>query len=132
MTDTATTGEAPAQEAHGRTQEEKLDLLAAVAVEVGLGLQRGQELLMTAPLEALPLARKITEHAYRAGAALVTTLYTDEEATLLRYHYAPDESFDRAAKWFTTAWARPSAAARRGWRLPAAIRRCSQRRTRRR
>jgi aminopeptidase len=100
MTDTATTGEAPAQEAHGRTQEEKLDLLAAVAVEVGLGLQRGQELLMTAPLEALPLARKITEHAYRAGAALVTTLYTDEEATLLRYHYAPDESFDRAAKWF--------------------------------
>ena len=78
---------------------EKLDRLAAVAVEVGLGLGRGQELVMTAPLEAVPLARSITEHAYRAGAALVTTLFTDEEATLLRFRYAPEESFDRAAEW---------------------------------
>ena len=77
----------------------KLDRLAAVAVEVGLGLGRGQELVMTAPLEAVPLARSITEHAYRAGAALVTTLFTDEEATLLRFRYAPEESFDRAAEW---------------------------------
>jgi aminopeptidase len=103
----ATTKEGPGQAADARTQEqkprtheEKLDLLAQVAVQVGLGLKRGQELLMTAPLDALPLARKITEHAYRAGAALVTTLYTDEQAMLLRYRYAPDESFDHAAKWF--------------------------------
>ncbi|MDQ2841126.1 MAG: aminopeptidase [Acidobacteriota bacterium] len=77
----------------------KLDRLAAVAIEVGLGLARGQELLMTAPQEALPLARRVTEHAYRAGAALVTTLFTDDEASLLRFRYAPDESFDRAAGW---------------------------------
>jgi len=79
--------------------EQKLDLLAQVAVHAGLGLQRGQELLMTAPLDALPLARRITEHAYRAGASLVTTLYSDDEATLLRYRFAPGESFDHAAKW---------------------------------
>jgi len=80
--------------------EEKLDRLAEVAVRVGLGgLAKGQELVMTAPLETLPLARRITEHAYRAGASLVTTLYTDEEATLMRFHYAPDESFDRVADW---------------------------------
>jgi aminopeptidase len=78
---------------------EKLDRLAEVAVRVGLGLARGQELVMTAPLDALPLARRITEHAYRAGAALVTTLFTDEEATLMRFRHAPDESFDRAAEW---------------------------------
>lgn len=78
---------------------EKLDRLAAVAIEVGLGLGRGQELVMTAPLEAVPLVRRITEHAYRAGAALVTTLFTDEEATLLRFRHAPEESFDRAAEW---------------------------------
>jgi aminopeptidase len=76
-----------------------LDRLAQVAVQVGLGLAHGQELVMTAPLEALPLARRITEHAYRAGASLVTTLYTDDEATLLRYRYAPDDAFDRAAAW---------------------------------
>jgi aminopeptidase len=79
--------------------ETKLDRLAEVAITVGLGLARGQELVITAPLEAVPLVRRLTEHAYRAGATLVTTLYTDDEATLARYSYAPDESFDRAAGW---------------------------------
>jgi aminopeptidase len=78
---------------------QKIDQLAEVAVKVGLGLKAGQELLMTASLDALPLARRITEHAYRAGATLVTTLFTDDEATLMRYHHAPDASFDRAPGW---------------------------------
>jgi aminopeptidase len=82
-----------------RTHEQKLDLLAEVAVKVGLGLAAGQELVMTASLDALPLARRITEQAYRAGASLVTTLYSDDEATLMRYRHAPDASFDKAAKW---------------------------------
>jgi len=82
-----------------RTHEEKLDLLAAVAERVGLGLRAGQELLMTASLDAVPLARRITEHAYRAGASLVTTLYTDDETALMRYRFAADGSFDHAAKW---------------------------------
>lgn len=81
------------------THEQKLDQLAEVAVRVGLGLAKGQELLMTASLDALPFARRITEQAYRAGASLVTTLYSDDEASLMRYHLAPDESFDHAAKW---------------------------------
>jgi len=84
---------------HEVSFEQKLDQLARVAIEVGLGLARGQELVMTAPLDAVPLARRITEQAYRAGASLVTTLYSDDEATLMRYRYAPDEAFDRAAGW---------------------------------
>jgi len=82
-----------------RTHEQKLDLLAEVAVKVGLGLKEGQELVMTASLDAVPLARRITEHAYRAGAHLVTVLYADDEASLMRYHYAPDAAFDKAPKW---------------------------------
>jgi len=82
-----------------RTFDEKLDKLAEVAVRVGLGLQPGQELVMTASLDSVALARRITEHAYRAGASLVTTLYSDDEATLARYHLAQDASFDHAAKW---------------------------------
>jgi aminopeptidase len=85
--------------AQALTFEQKLDQLARVAIEVGLGLHSGQELVMTAPLEAVPLARRITEQAYRAGASLVTTLYTDDEATLMRYRFAPDAAFDRAAGW---------------------------------
>ena len=81
------------------TFEQKLDRLAQVAVNAGLGLERGQELVMTATLDALPLARLITEQAYKAGASLVTTLFTDEQSTLLRYRYADDAGFDKAPGW---------------------------------
>ncbi|MEO9340039.1 aminopeptidase [Mesorhizobium sp. SB112] len=78
---------------------EKLDKLGEVAVKIGLQLQAGQDLVMTAPVAALPLVRRITEHAYRAGAGLVTTFYSDEETTLARYRHGPDASFDRASGW---------------------------------
>ncbi|GGH13141.1 aminopeptidase [Alsobacter metallidurans] len=77
----------------------KLDRLGEIAVKVGLGLAPGQELVMTAPFDALPLVRRITEHAYRAGASLVTTLFADEETTLARYRFAPDGAFDVASGW---------------------------------
>src|ERR1700721_2814057 len=77
----------------------KLDRLAEVAIRVGLNLQPGQDLLLTAPSAALPMVRKIAEHAYKAGAGLVTPLVSDEAVTLSRYRFAPDDSFDRAAGW---------------------------------
>ena len=77
----------------------RLEKLAEVAVKVGLQLQRDQDLVMTAPLAALPLVRLITQHAYLAGAGLVTTFYSDEETTLARYAHAPDASFDKASGW---------------------------------
>ncbi|NYF53277.1 aminopeptidase [Tunturiibacter gelidoferens] len=81
------------------TFEEKLDRLAEVAVKVGLGLRAGQELIMSAPMEALPLVRRITEHAYKAGALLVTTFYADDPSVLARFEYGADASFDYAPKW---------------------------------
>ena len=77
----------------------KLDRLAEVAIKVGLNLQPGQDLLVTAPAVALPLVRKIAEHAYKAGAGLVTPFYSDEAVTLARYRFGHDNSFDRAAGW---------------------------------
>jgi aminopeptidase len=77
----------------------RLDKLAEVAVKVGLRLERGQDLFLTAPVVALPLVRRIVEHAYRAGAGLVTPIFSDEEITLARFRNAPDESFDRAPGW---------------------------------
>jgi aminopeptidase len=79
--------------------EQKLDRLAQIAVHSGLGLAPGQELVMTASIDALPLARRITEHAYKAGASLVTILFADEESQLLRYKYGADVTFDAAAAW---------------------------------
>ena len=77
----------------------KLDRLAEVAIKVGLQLQEGQDLLLTAPAVALPLVRKIAEHAYKAGAGIVTPILSDEELTLARYRFGHENSFDRAANW---------------------------------
>ena len=77
----------------------KLDKLAEVAIKVGLQLEKGQDLVLTAPVAALPLVRRIAEYAYKAGAGLVYPIFSDEQITLARYGHAPDESFDRAPGW---------------------------------
>lgn len=76
-----------------------LDRLAEVAVRIGLGLAEGQQLVMTATLDAVPLSRRITEHAYKAGAAVVTTLFGDEQSALARFRWGSDASFDAAPSW---------------------------------
>ncbi len=76
-----------------------LDRLGEVSVRVGLNLAEGQELVITAPLDAAALVRRVTEHAYRAGASLVTTFFTDEIAKRARFRFAPDAAFDTAATW---------------------------------
>ena len=79
--------------------QKKLEKLAEVAVKVGLGLEPGQDVYLTAPVEALPLVRLIVKAAYQAGAGLVTPILSDEQVTLTRYRYGPDISFDRAPGW---------------------------------
>jgi aminopeptidase len=78
---------------------EKLGRLAETAIKVGLRLQPGQDLFLTAPVAALPLARAIVVEAYKAGAGLVTPILADEEMTLARFRFGPDASFDRAPGW---------------------------------
>jgi len=85
--------------------EQKLDRLAEVAVRIGLNLRAGQELVVTAPTEALPLVRCITEQAYKAGAKYVTTFISDDDIVLSRYRSAPDSSFDYAPTWYYDALA---------------------------
>ncbi|MCA3555433.1 aminopeptidase [Aestuariivirga sp.] len=81
------------------SHEQLLDTYAKLAVRTGLNLQSGQQLVITAPLDAVALVRRITEHAYKAGASLVTTVYADDETTLARYQHAPEDAFDVAPAW---------------------------------
>jgi aminopeptidase len=98
------------------TFDQKLDRFAEVAVRVGAGLEAGQELVITAPIDALPLVRLITAHAYKLGAKLVTTFFSDDATTLARYQHAPDSTFDYAPTWYydAIAAAYKSGAARMG------------------
>lgn len=73
--------------------------LADVAVRTGLNLQPGQELVLTAPIDAAPLVRAVAAAAYEAGASLVTPIFADPGVSLARYGKADDESFDTAAGW---------------------------------
>ncbi len=84
----------------------KLDRLAEVAIKVGLQLQPGQDLVLTSSIAALPLTRRIVEQAYKAGAGLVTPIFSDDEITLARFRYGSDASFDRAAGWLHEGMAR--------------------------
>ena len=77
----------------------KLDRLAEVAVRTGVNLAQGQELVITAPIEALPLVRRIVVHAYKAGASLVTPIFSDGEITRARYEHGADAGFDKAPAW---------------------------------
>ncbi len=79
---------------------EKLNRLAEVAVRTGVNLQPGQDLIITAPMAALPLVRLITEHAYKAGAGQVLPFFSDDAITLARFEHGADESFDKAPGWF--------------------------------
>jgi aminopeptidase len=83
-----------------------LDRLAEVAIRVGLQLEPGQDLVLTGPVVALPLIRRIVAEAYRAGAGYVQPILSDEEITLARYRNAADESFDRAPAWVFEGMAR--------------------------
>ena len=81
----------------------QIDRLAELAVYTGVGLKPEQNLLITAPIESLPLVRRISVHAYKAGAGLVTPIFSDPEITLARYRHARNNSFDKAANWLYNA-----------------------------
>ncbi|HEX7792907.1 MAG TPA: aminopeptidase [Vicinamibacterales bacterium] len=81
-----------------------------LAVKIALNLQPHQRLLIVGPianggasLDAAPLVRKIVESAYRAGARYVETLWGDESLQLIRYRYAPRDSFDEFSAWLPDA-----------------------------
>jgi aminopeptidase len=81
------------------THEQLLDKYAELTVKAGLNVRAGQQVLVTAPLEAVDLVRRITHHAYAVGASLVTTIYSDEQTSLMRYTKGHKDAFDVAPTW---------------------------------
>ncbi len=76
--------------------------MAALAVQVGVNLQRGQELIVTAPLEARDLVERVAVHAYRAGAPLVTCLFDDPALIRVRFDHADADTLDTGAGWMSS------------------------------
>jgi aminopeptidase len=74
--------------------EPALERYAEVCVRVGVGLRKGQRLVVRAPVESAPFTRLAVAAAYRAGARLVQVLWTDDAVDLARFRLAPRDSFD--------------------------------------
>lgn len=79
--------------------ETLLDQYAELVVKVGVNIQPGQNLIVTAPLETLDFTRLIVKHAYKLGAKNVQVDFEDDEIVRSRYEYGADEIFDYYPAW---------------------------------
>ncbi|WP_375678498.1 MULTISPECIES: aminopeptidase [unclassified Bartonella] len=84
---------------HETILPEMLNRLAEITVKVGLNLQEGQDLVLTAPVSALPFVRRIAYHAYKVGAGVITPIFSDDMLSLTRFENAHTASFDCAPSW---------------------------------
>lgn len=79
--------------------EELTGKLARLVVRLGLNVQPGQVVLLTAFVEQVPFARALTEEAYLAGARYVDLWYWDQRAKLARLRHAPRDSLSWTPPW---------------------------------
>ncbi|MFN2468512.1 MAG: aminopeptidase [Gaiellaceae bacterium] len=79
--------------------DERLEAYARLAVHVGVNLQPGQELEITALVEHAPLARAITRAAWAAGAPYVHVRYTDQHVKRELIAHGSEEALARTPRW---------------------------------
>lgn len=79
--------------------EEKLQEYAQLLVRVGLNVQKGQNLVISAPVECVDFARLCAAEAYDAGCREVIMNWHDDALTRMKYLRADDAIFDEVALW---------------------------------
>lgn len=72
-----------------------------LAVRIGVNVQPGQTLILSAPISAAEVVRLTVEKAYEAGAKHVYVEWADDIVARKKYELAPDDAFDEAPAWLT-------------------------------
>lgn len=85
--------------------ERNLEKYANLVVKTGINIQKGQTLVVRAPIQAAEFVRKVAQSAYDAGAKNVHVEYSDEIVSLIKYKSAPDEAFSEYPKWHADGFA---------------------------
>lgn len=80
--------------------KELMDKYANLIVKVGINIQKGQPLVINAPVEGAEFVRLLAKHAYRLGATEVHVNWNDGELTRMKYENAPMEVFENFPKWY--------------------------------
>lgn len=79
--------------------QKNLEKYAELAVKVGVNIQPGQTLVVTATLDAADFVRLVAKKAYETGAHNVVVNWNDDVVTRTKYHLAPDEVFHEYPAW---------------------------------
>jgi aminopeptidase len=82
--------------------DQRLASYARLAVQVGLNLQPGQILGISALIEHAPFVRAITREAYAAGAKYVDALYTDQQVRRAHIELADEDLLGYSPPWLVT------------------------------
>lgn len=79
--------------------QEKLAKYADLAVRVGAGVKKDQEVIVNAPINCYELARLVTAKAYEAGAKRVVVEYGDQHITHALLKNASEEVLSDFPQW---------------------------------
>lgn len=79
--------------------QDKLNEYAKLTVKLGINLQEGQPLVITAPVEGADFVRFLAKNAYKCGASDVFINWNDGELTKLKYENAPMSVFESFPQW---------------------------------
>ncbi|MFD1736988.1 aminopeptidase [Bacillus salitolerans] len=85
--------------------EANLEKYADVIIKLGINLQKGQTLLIEAPIFSAYFTRKIVKRAYEEGAKMVIVDYHDEELSKLHYCMQPMEGLKEFPMWKANGYA---------------------------
>lgn len=81
--------------------DNNLKKYAELAIKIGVNIQPNQTLLIRTPIECADFVRHAVKCAYECGARNVFVEWSDEECSLARYLYAPDEVFNEFPRWIS-------------------------------
>lgn len=70
--------------------EDLLAKYAQVAIDVGLGVEKGDRVLISSPVQLPGFVRRLVETAYVAGAESVDVLWSDDQVTRARFSHGSE------------------------------------------
>ena len=76
-----------------------LDKYARLAIRIGVNLQKGEMLVVNAPVSAQKFVEKVVKQAYREGARNVEVQWTDETIGKLNYKYRSKKELANVPEW---------------------------------
>lgn len=79
--------------------DNRLQKYARLTIKQGINIQKGQPLVINAPVSAVEFVRLCTEEAYKAGASKVDVNWSDDQLTKLHYENVDTDVLKTVGQW---------------------------------